>query len=193
MRIISGNLKGRTIIIPKDSIGTRPTSDRVREAIFSVLQSQIDFSNKSILDLYAGSGALGIEALSRGGKTCDFVEKDKRIFLVLKENISKLGIAENSQAICSLVEKFLPTKPYDLVLVDPPYAENKGEELLKDLLNKNIFNDQAILVLESDDKLELSETINVKELTGSLKLINKKNYGNTAVWFYKFSKELNGN
>jgi 16S rRNA (guanine966-N2)-methyltransferase len=192
MRIISGNLRGRILSIPKDSTGTRPTSDRVREAIFSVLQGLIDFDQKSVLDLYAGSGALGIEAFSRGATICDFVENDKRVFQVLKENISKLGIDNSSQAFFSAVEKFISIKQYDLVFVDPPYAENKGETLLRDLLKKKIFNSEALLVLECDDKLMLSEMVSVEESSESLRLINKKNYGNTAVWFYKFSKETNG-
>src|SRR3972149_4574026 len=122
MRVIAGRAKGHRLAGPP-SRATRPTSDLVRGAIFSALASMgVDLSRT--LDLYAGSGALGIEALSRGAQRCDFVERDVRACASIRQNLSKTGFAGQGEVLCLPAERALPRLegPYTLVLADPPYA-----------------------------------------------------------------------
>ncbi len=122
-RIIAGTYGGRRIETPKGD-GTRPTSDRVREALFSSLQSELGgFDGVRVLDLYAGSGALGLEALSRGASHATFVESDARAAGVVNKNVAALGAFATVQR--SPVERYLAGpvgEPFDLVFLDPPYA-----------------------------------------------------------------------
>lgn len=122
MRVIAGRAKGRRLAGPR-SRATRPTSDLVRGAMFSALESMgADLTR--VLDLYAGSGALGIEALSRGAEWCDFVEKDGRACASIRENLSKTGFGEQAKVHCAPAEG-APSRlqgPYTLILADPPWA-----------------------------------------------------------------------
>src|ERR1700709_1624309 len=125
MRIIAGQWRGRAIVAPKGD-ATRPTADRRREALFSMRFSRVgSFEDLAVADLFAGSGALGLEALSRGAATCVFVEKDRAAVDALKANIAKLGAKADVRAQSVLA---LPpaTKPYDLILMDPPYGTGAG-------------------------------------------------------------------
>ncbi|WP_076194491.1 16S rRNA (guanine(966)-N(2))-methyltransferase RsmD [Mycobacterium sp. GA-1841] len=120
-RIIAGAHGGRRIAVPRK--GTRPTSDRVREAVFNSLTTRLDFAGLSVLDLYAGSGALGLEALSRGAASAIFVEADQRAAAVIAENIAALGLRAATVRRGS-VETVLAAgnaRPMDLVFADPPY------------------------------------------------------------------------
>ncbi|MGW4095404.1 16S rRNA (guanine(966)-N(2))-methyltransferase RsmD [Mycobacterium sp. NPDC004974] len=120
-RIIAGTLGGRRIAVPRS--GTRPTSDRVREAVFNALTARLDFTGLSVLDLYAGSGALGLEALSRGATSATFVEADARAAAVIAENIASLGVraATVRRGSVEVVLAGGATRPVDLVFADPPY------------------------------------------------------------------------
>lgn len=122
-RIIAGEYGGRRIQTPAGD-GTRPTTDRVREAMFSSLQSELGgFDGLRVLDLFAGSGALGLEALSRGAETADFVESDARVAGLIKRNLADLGCS--GVVLRTTVERFVRVPPsvrYDLVFLDPPYA-----------------------------------------------------------------------
>ncbi|MGV0737589.1 16S rRNA (guanine(966)-N(2))-methyltransferase RsmD [Mycobacterium syngnathidarum] len=120
-RIIAGAYGGRRIAVPRS--GTRPTSDRVREAVFNALTARLDFAGLAVLDLYAGSGALGLEALSRGATSATFVESDARAATVIAENIAALGV-RHATVRRSSVDAVLAggaTRPVDLVFADPPY------------------------------------------------------------------------
>jgi 16S rRNA (guanine966-N2)-methyltransferase len=122
-RIVAGTVGGRQIAVPP--AGTRPTSDRVREAMFSVLQARMDLDGARVLDLYAGSGALGLEALSRGAAHARFVESDRRAAAVLRRNIADLalpGAEITVAAVQTVLAQRSPDAPYDLVLLDPPYG-----------------------------------------------------------------------
>ncbi|MGV0813959.1 16S rRNA (guanine(966)-N(2))-methyltransferase RsmD [Mycolicibacterium boenickei] len=120
-RIIAGVLGGRRIAVPRS--GTRPTSDRVREAVFNALTARLDFTGLSVLDLYAGSGALGLEALSRGASSALFVEADHRAAAVIADNIAALGVraATVRRGSVDMVLTGGTTRPVDLVFADPPY------------------------------------------------------------------------
>jgi 16S rRNA (guanine966-N2)-methyltransferase len=120
MRIIAGSAKGHSLKVPREV--SRPTTDRVRESVFGILTAVIP--NARVLDLYAGSGALGIEALSRGGASCTFVEQNRGACRVIAENLNKTGSKEG-RVIQRDVGAFLNSEKtsYDLIFADPPYAD----------------------------------------------------------------------
>lgn len=132
MRIIAGQWRGRPLAAPKGD-ATRPTADRSREALFSMLASRLgSFEGLAVADLFAGTGALGLEALSRGAASCVFVERERDALDVLRANIAKLGaVAEvRAQDVAALG----PARaPYDLLLLDPPYGTGAGGALLERL------------------------------------------------------------
>ncbi|WP_227980780.1 16S rRNA (guanine(966)-N(2))-methyltransferase RsmD [Nocardia spumae] len=121
-RIVAGSAGGRRLRVPP--AGTRPTSDRVREALFNLLGARLDFDGMRVLDLYAGSGALGLEALSRGASHALLVESDRKAAAVIRGNIADLGLpgAELRPGTVASVLASAPAESYDLVLSDPPYA-----------------------------------------------------------------------
>ena len=132
MRVIAGQWRGRRLVAPKGET-TRPTADRTREALFSMLASRIgDFDGLSIADLFAGSGALGIEALSRGAASCLFVEQDRAALAALRSNLASLGVAGTVRAQ-SVLALGPATAPVDLMLMDPPYRTGAGAVALDKL------------------------------------------------------------
>lgn len=134
MRIIAGQWRGRIIEAPKGD-ATRPTADRTREALFSMLTSRLgSFEGLAVADLFAGSGALGFEALSRGAGSCVFVEQDRTAIDALRANAAKLGIRADIRATSVLALGLAPT-PLDLILMDPPYGTGAGGVAL-DKLNR---------------------------------------------------------
>ena len=137
MRIISGLYRGRNITAPKGD-ATRPTADRTREALFSMLVSRLgSFEGLRVADMFAGSGALGLEALSRGAAHCLFVEQDKPALDALKANITALGVSRDAADVRQQSVLNLPhaTAPYDLIMMDPPYESGAGAVAL-DKLNR---------------------------------------------------------
>lgn len=121
-RIVAGVAGGRRLLVPPK--GTRPTSERVREAVFSALESAVDLDGAHVLDLYAGSGALGLEALSRGAASATFVESDRVALDVLRRNAAAVGLP-GTRVLPGTVETVLADRapePFDVVLADPPYA-----------------------------------------------------------------------
>ena len=134
MRIISGQWRGRTINAPKGD-ATRPTADRTREALFSMLTSRLgSFEGLTVADLFAGSGALGFEALSRGAASCIFVEQDRAALDVLRANAERLGLRPDVRAASVLALGPAPA-PMDLIMMDPPYGTGAGAVAL-DKLNR---------------------------------------------------------
>ncbi|MDV3456433.1 16S rRNA (guanine(966)-N(2))-methyltransferase RsmD [Sphingomonas sp. HF-S4] len=126
MRIIAGEWRGRPLVAPKGDT-TRPTADRTREALFSMLASRIgSFEELAVADLFAGSGALGLEALSRGAASCLFVEHDKAALDALKANIAKLGAKGAEVRVTSALALGPAVKPLDLIVMDPPYGTGAG-------------------------------------------------------------------
>lgn len=149
-RIVAGTARGRRLRVP--SHGTRPTSDRVREAVFSALSARTDLDGARVLDLYAGSGALGLEALSRGAVHALLVESDARAAAVLAENVRTVGLP-GAVLRRSTVTAALGTAaeaPYDLVLADPPYRVDDAAvvEVLGALLAGGWLAEGAMVVLE---------------------------------------------
>lgn len=129
MRVISGTWRGRTLVAPKGD-STRPTADRTREALFSMLTSRVgSFEALAVADLFAGSGALGLEALSRGAASCLFVEQDRAALDALKANVEKLGVRADIRA-SSVMALGAAAKPLDVIMMDPPYGSGAGSVAL---------------------------------------------------------------
>jgi 16S rRNA (guanine966-N2)-methyltransferase len=154
MRIIAGTHKGRRIAAPKGE-HTRPTGDRVREALFNLVGPVDD---AAVLDLYAGSGALGLEALSRGARRCVFVESDAGACRVIKANLEALGltgaVVAQRDALAVLREERSAGRRYELVLLDPPYDRWATiEPRLAELL-PGVVTDGGLVVVETDARLE---------------------------------------
>lgn len=149
MRIIAGRFKSRTIKAPAGDT-TRPTTDRVREALFSMIQARINLTAAEVLDLYAGSGALGLEALSRGAGSATFVEKNRKVLTALKSNVQNLGVADEVEIVPADVLRFVDSlnASYDLILADPPYALPTMASL-PSILRKRL-RDGGLLALEHD-------------------------------------------
>lgn len=134
------------------SQGTRPTSERVREAVFNALESRGELNNARVLDLYAGSGALGLEALSRGAAEAVFIEADRRAAAVLRANIAEVGLGGRALvgAVETVVAKQRPAAPFDVVFADPPYAEDwtRIAALLTGLADGEWLAEGGLIVLE---------------------------------------------
>ncbi len=150
MRIIAGDWRGRTLIAPKGT-DTRPTADRTREALFSMLVSRIgSFEGLRVLDLFAGSGSLGLEALSRGAGHCTFVEDDGAALDALRTNVSKMGAAPRCDVRAQSVMTLGPAAaPYDILLVDPPYRSGAGVVALERCLRLGWLAPGALATVET--------------------------------------------
>lgn len=161
MRIIAGEWRGRKLVAPKGD-NTRPTADRTRETLFSMLASRLgSFEGLSVLDLFAGSGALGLEALSRGAAQCQFVEQDKAALDAIRANISALGARERTIVTGGSVLSLGPARQQlDLILADPPYGTGAGEVALDKLLRLGWIGPHSWIALETSAK----EAVGVKGL-----------------------------
>ncbi|MDE0607588.1 MAG: 16S rRNA (guanine(966)-N(2))-methyltransferase RsmD [Acidimicrobiaceae bacterium] len=151
MRVVAGTLGGRRINAG-DSETIRPTADRVREAMFNSLYSLGAITDAAVLDLFAGSGALGIEALSRGAASAVFVENDRQALAVLRENLDSLGLTGKATVVPADASAFLAhAEPYDLLLLDPPYSFDRWPDLL-------VHAKDAVVAIESDREIDLPKT-----------------------------------
>lgn len=155
MRIISGEYRGRILKSPSDS-KTRPTSDRLRETLFNILAARIDDTTR-FLDLCAGTGAIGIEAISRGAAISTFVDKSRRACALIEENLDALQVPEqNTEIICDAAEKFVARtyqSLWNIVFYDPPYKVDYGIFLYEFGLNaENILDETGILIVEHHAK-----------------------------------------
>ncbi|MFA6027254.1 MAG: 16S rRNA (guanine(966)-N(2))-methyltransferase RsmD [Ignavibacteriaceae bacterium] len=150
LRIISGSLKGRMIKAP-DSDLTRPTTDRVRETIFNLLNNKIDFDGISVLDFFSGSGALGFESLSRGAAKVTFVEKNYPIYKNLLENIKALNVEDNCEIAKSdavQFAKYAAGKKYDLILADPPFFQYSIYDVVKYVFENDLLTNDGYFIIE---------------------------------------------
>lgn len=164
MRIIGGKFRSRKIIFP-DSKDVRPTKDRVREAIFSALK--YDVENRNVLDLFAGSGAYGLEALSRGSSFATFVDINPISIKAINVNIKTLELKNECKVINDSYESFLKTnkETYSLVFLDPPYKEDIYFLVIKKLLDANMISEDAIIICEAEHLHDFSsfEEFKIKE------------------------------
>ncbi|MBN1154832.1 16S rRNA (guanine(966)-N(2))-methyltransferase RsmD [candidate division KSB1 bacterium] len=181
MRIIGGIRRGHTILCPKSSF-VRPTTDFIREYIYNVLSDKV--RDSVVLDLFAGTGSLGLEALSRGAATAVFVEKNRNVSQILSSNISKLKFDANSQVIVNDVFSFLKKKHefyhyFDLIFADPPYYSNDYDKLLNLISEKQWLIEHGLLVVEHDVHLNLMDSYD------NIRLIRSKKAGITAISIFE--------
>lgn len=184
MRVITGLARGRRLdTLPGDA--TRPTGEKVKESIFSAIQ--FDIEGRRVLDLFAGSGQLGIEALSRGASGCVFVDKNTEAVKIIRQNLLHTGLAEKSQVLGTDALTYLtrPGDRFDLVFLDPPYAS----ELIVPVLEKvaSLVNDGGIIVCETDDNTELPARIERFAVAKTYR------FGHTLVWLYRYSSDEEAN
>ena len=148
MRIIAGEWRGRAIEAPQS--GTRPTADRVRETLFSMLASRIgSFEGLAVADLFAGSGAFGFEALSRGAARATFVERDSTALAVIRRNAAKLRAEPQTQVIAGSALALPKAGPFDLIFADPPYAAGAGAHALESALEAGWTRSGTWLAIET--------------------------------------------
>ena len=178
MRVITGKARGITLSTPK-GLATRPTADRVKEALFSVIQFQIPGS--AVLDLFGGTGQLGIEALSRDAKSAVFVDEWDDACKLIKENLKRTKLAEFAQVIRSDYAAYLKrcNKRFDIIFLDPPYAEVYLENALKIITEIDILQSGGIIVTERPLGKELPW-----EFSGYQRSKDYK-YGKTLITIYK--------
>ena len=180
MRVIAGSHRGRRLSAPEGR-SLRPTSDKVREALFSILGPRV--SGSRFLDLYAGTGAVGIEALSRGAAVATFVESDAKAMHVMHNNLTTCGLLEQAELRSEPTEAFLRQRrwqhaPYEIVFADPPYADPEAVELVLTGWTIGLLAPDAVMIIEQDARAELPVATNDARFT------RRYRYGDTALFLY---------
>ncbi len=160
MRIVSGEGRGRKLRAPKSLGITRPMADKIKEALYSVLDS-LGVEYDKVLDLYAGSGAVGIEALSRGASWCDFVDRDSHAVRAIRENLASVGFADRAtiHQVPVLAAIRGAREPFDMVVFDPPYADPEIIPTLDALSFSNAVRDGTIVAVGHSPRVDLPEQI----------------------------------
>lgn len=178
MRVTGGTGRGRRLKVPAGS-RVRPTSDKVKQALFNILADRVEAA--VLLDLYAGAGGIGIEALSRGAARVTFIDVSKESLAVIKQNVEQMGFGDRAEVVLSKTEAFLkkPSGPYDIVFLDPPYAEAMAP-LLDLIAGSGILKSNSIVIAEHFKKQPSPEN------AGRLTLYRESRYGDTVLAFYTF-------
>lgn len=184
MRVISGKVRGLKLNTPKNN-DVRPTTDRVKESLFNIINSYMIQSN--VLDLFSGTGSLGIECLSRGANKCVFVDLSKDSINIIKSNIKKARF-ENESVVLNLdfknaIDKLkIQNEEFDVIFMDPPYYKDMFIEALEKVDNAGLLKEEGIIVVEHDTKHDFPDNI------GRLEKIRNKKYGSTTLTFYKMER-----
>jgi 16S rRNA (guanine966-N2)-methyltransferase len=179
MRIVAGEWRGRKLIAP-DTAAIRPTSDRIKESLFSILNSRFDgdWHTLHVADFCAGSGALGLEALSRGAASCVFVEKDAAAARLIEQNIAALGAAPRATLLRADVLRLPPAKqPVDLILFDPPYAQAIVAEVLGAARTQGWAQDKTVCAVEQPAKAAIDAP--------GWACIDVRRYGKTQIMLFE--------
>ena len=178
MRVITGSAKGHRLKFPKGTT-TRPATDLVRGAIFSILENITDDWAR-VLDLFSGSGALGIEALSRGAGWVDFVEQEAKCCAIIKENLEHTKLAAKAQIYCRDAKKalYFLDKEYSIILMDPPYSDTSIGSLLSQLATSALVGEDTVLVITHSPRLTLDSTY------APLDLIKEHRHGDSCIALY---------
>lgn len=176
MRVITGSARGRKLKAP-EGFDVRPTSDGVKEAIFSAIQFEIE--GRTVLDLFAGSGQLGIEAISRGAKKAVFVDSSQTSIKLIKENIEHVGFEKQAEVINMPNTAFLRTtrETFDIALLDPPYERKLIQKSLPALTS--IMSDEGVIVCEHEIECRLPEEVN------GFVIVKSKKHGKTGLTIYR--------
>ena len=180
MRIISGKARG-TKLYTLDSNITRPTLDRVKESVFNIIQNNIIES--VFVDLFSGSGAIGLEAASRGAKKVILCEKDKNAANVIKKNIEKTHLNENTILYNMNYEKMIEelNEKIDIIYIDPPYKTDLAYESLKKMIELELITNGTLIIVETDEEERIIKQMNELEI----EIINKRKYGRVYLIFIK--------
>jgi len=176
MRVTGGDVRGLPLKVPS-SAAVRPTTDMVRGAIFSMLASMVGDWSPRALDLFAGSGALGIESLSRGAEWVDFVDQNPRCCGIIKQNLNATGYNDHAHVYCVAVHKALTIldDTYDCIFLDPPYAEKSTIDIITQISLSKLVKDGTVMVIPHTIRLKLESTY------GTLQLIKQKKHGDTCI------------
>lgn len=185
MRVISGKARGKKLISP-DTENTRPTLDRVKEAMFNKIQFVV--KDAVCLDLFAGSGALGIEALSRGAKEVVFCDSDKNAIKIIKKNIEITRNTDNSIILnkdynLALDEIKTKNKMFDIIFLDPPYKTNLAALAIQKIIMSNMLTKNGIAIIETDDIKKKEDILK----TENIQIFDERKYG--SVWLIFIRKE----
>ena len=183
MRIIAGIYKGHPVKFPKSKL-VRPTTDRNKESIFNYLNNVIDFDGITALDLYAGSGSLGLETISRGAAMVHFVEKNYKVATVLRENISSLRSKQVSkvfQKSCFTFTSETCENPYDLILADPPFFKNDIYRVINNIRTNNFLSKDGLLLIERSIQTR-------EEDVSSFGIEPAKKLGDSLIYIYDYSQ-----
>lgn len=183
MRVISGTAKGRSLVPPPDR-RVRPTTDRIKEALFSIIGSLCgDITGFNVLDIFAGTGSLGIESLSRGAVKAVFIDNQRSSAALIKTNLDSTGFAGASEvliadAATALAQMAIQGRTFNLVFADPPYSKGFAQLLLRQLASLPVLANGALVVIETSSREDLPQS------EGELKQIDRRTYGDTALVFY---------
>ncbi len=183
MRVIAGAAKGRKLLSPAGS-RIRPTSDRVKEALFSIITGMLgSFPGISVLDIFAGTGNLGIEALSRGAARAVFIDNHHDSVALVNKNLRLSGFSDKSRVLCKDAVAALKTLeksegPFRLVFIDPPYHKDLPEKVLRCLSTSTLLDENPVIVAELSSKDQIGEEF------GPLRQVDRRTYGDTALVFY---------
>lgn len=158
MRVITGSARGRRLKT-LDGLETRPTAERVKEGVFNILQ--FDIQGRRVLDLFAGTGQMGIEALSRGAERAVFVDSRRPAAALVRENLAATGLADRAVVVCGEALAFLRSarEKFDLIFIDPPYAANLWEPALSAISQFDILSNHGIIICESPAQQEMPERV----------------------------------
>lgn len=186
MRVITGKAKGHKLKAPC-GFKTRPTADRVKESIFNIIGDTIN--NSVVLDLYSGSGNIGIEFLSRGAQKCFFIESDVSTVKIIKENLDKTGLINQAYVFKNLVLDSIKIlskkeKKFDFIFMDPPYNKNLVIPTLNEIHKSKVLEEQGVIIIEHESKTLLPDRVL------SFIRTDTRKYGDTSVTFYKIEEDL---
>ncbi len=184
VRIITGKYKGRLLKLSK-GVDIRPTSDRVKETLFNILSSRINFENLIVLDLFAGTGALGFEALSRGAEKVFFVDNSSRALKVITENAQILGCVDKIVTINDDALSFIEyaDEKFDLIFADPPYMYPHINELVYKIWERGLLSDIGFFLIEHGSGILFSpESV-------PFEVVTRREFGKTAITIFKYRGE----
>ena len=179
MRVIAGSAKGHHLKVPKGT-GIRPATDLVRGAIFSILASMTD-DWSLVLDVFSGTGAMGIEALSRGAGWVDFIEREPRHCAIIKENLAKTGLGERAHLYCVSVDKALSflDKEYNIIVMDPPYADRAIDAVIEKVARSKLVGGETVVVVTHSPKFPLQAAY------PPLKMVKEHRHGDSVISVFK--------
>ena len=179
MRVIAGSAKGHHLKVPKGT-PTRPATDMFRGVVFQILESLANDWG-IVLDLFSGSGAMGIEALSRGAGSVDFVDRDPRCCAVIKENLESTKLVDGGHVYCTEVSRAISflDKQYDIVVVDPPYPDRSIGNVIEKLAQSKLVGEQTVVAVTHSSRFALESEY------ASLRLVKERCHGDSCVNFYR--------